>query len=1804
MIQYTIDRIALLQTTSQNYNSTLVVIDPAVQDYQLLVAGVEPTAKVIILDQQQDSITQITTAISQNSITNLQLIAHGSPGSLQLGNITLNLDNFPTYQQQLQNWQVKELLIYACELAAGEIGKTFIAQLHHLTGANIAASEQKVGNSHLGGSWELAVTIGKISSSLKINPEIKENYPNILSEVGLVWAKSFGSSSLDDGTSIKVDSTGNVYIIGSFQATADFDPGSGTFNLTSNGINDIFITKLNSDGSFVWAKNLGSSGSDFGRSIVVDNAANVYTTGRFSGTVDFDPNSGTFNLTSNGSADIFISKLNRDGSFAWAKSLGSSSSDEGNSIAVDSTGNVYTIGSFNGTVDFDPNSGFFNLTSKGSNDIFISKLNSNGSFAWAKSFGSIDLDYGRSIAVDNAGNVYTTGSFNGTVDFDPGNGTFNLTSNGFDNIFISKLNSDGSFAWAKNLGGSGSDRGYSIVVDAMGNIYATGHFSGTTDFDPNNGTFNLTSKGSWDIFISKLNSDGSFGWAKSFGSSNLDIGSSIAVDSTGNVYTTGYFSGTVDFDPGNGTFNLTSNGSNDIFISKLNSDGSFAWAKNLGGSGADSGLSIALDSVGNIYTTGSFQGTADVDPSSDTFIVTSEGNDDIFVVKLGSQTTNINQAPTNLILDIITIAENQPINTVVGNFTSTDPDTANTFTYSLVTGTGDTDNNLFTIVGNELRTNAVFDYETKNSYSIRVRTTDQGGLSFEKQLTIGVSDVNEAPILVTPIADQSAVTGSVFNFQFADNTFSDPDIGDTLTYTATLANGDALPSWLTFDPTTRTFTGTPPTTENISIKVTATDSANASVSDEFTLTINTPSTDDVQLIWAKNLGGSNRDRGNSIAVDSMGNVYTTGYFEGTADFDPGSGTSNLTSNGDRDIFISKLNSNGSFAWAKNLGGSSIDYGNGIAVDSMGNVYTTGYFQNTVDFDPGSGTSNLTSNGYNDIFISKLNSDGSFAWAKNLGGSGPDYGRSIAVDSTGNIYTTGDFYGTVDFDPSSSTFNLTGNGDTDIFISKLNSDGSFAWAKNLGGRNIDYGYSIAVDSVGNVYTTGYFYGTADFDPGSGTFNLTSNGYDDIFISKLNSDGSFAWAKNLGGSSGDYSYSIAVDSVGNVYTTGSFSGTVDFDPGSGTFNLTSNGGYDTFISKLNSDGSFAWAKNLGGSSFDSGYSIAVDSVGNVYTTGYFSDTADFDPGSGTFNLTSNGGYDIFISKLNSDGNFAWAKNLGGSGPDYGRSIAVDSTGNIYATGDFYDTADFDSGSGTFSLTSNGDRDAFIVKLGVPTINTAPTDFILNNGSVAENQPINTVVGNLTTTDPNVGDTFTYSLVVGTGDTDNNLFTIVGNELRTNAVFDYETKNSYSIRVRTTDQSGLFFEKQLTIGVSDVNEAPTLVTPIADQSTVTGSVFNFQFADNTFSDPDIGDSLTYTATLANGDALPSWLTFNSTTRTFTGTPPTADTLSVKVIATDVGNLSSNSVFNLSVASLVSGTPGSDELTSDSSASILNGGDGIDTAIYSTSPAGVTINLATGTGSGGDAQGDTLISIEKIMGSHFNDTLIGNNSGNTFFAGGGDDVLIGGNGTNYFDGGIGNDTLNGGSGSDTLIGGLGNDTLNGNDGNDTLMGDAGADTLNGGNGADRLFGGADNDTLTGGSGNDALNGDAGNDVLTGVNLATFGVGEIDTLNGGIGADTFVLGIATGIFYNDGNNGNRGLGDYARIVDFNLGQGDRVQLSNGLSYYLGASPSGMTSGTGIFIENDGITGLSANDEFIGVLQGVSLTFGQVTTSTTGFTFV
>lgn len=456
--------------------------------------------------------------------------------------------------------------------------------------------------------------------------------------------------------------------------------------------------------------------------------------------------------------------------------------------------------------------------------------------------------------------------------------------------------------------------------------------------------------------------------------------------------------------------------------------------------------------------------------------------------------------------------------------------------------------------------------------------------------------------------------------------------------------------------------------------------------------------------WVNTMGDSLTDEGIAIARDNSGNIYSTGVFWGTVDFDPSSSSFTRTSNGHYDVFIQKMNPAGNIIWAKSFGGSAMDRSTSITIDHVGNIYTIGSFVGTSDFDPGPSQFNLTSAGSTDMFIQKLDATGNFLWAKRVGGTVQDGAYSIATDKQGDVYVTGSFRNTVILPSIGDTLNSLGR--EDIILLKMSQSGNLLWAKSFGGIYGDVADEITLGVANDIYLTGQFQQTVDFDPGSGIFNLNSNGGSDVFVQKLDTAGNFIWAKSFGGSLGDYGHSIKVSKSGNIYLTGVFWGTVDFDPGSGSSILTSNGYSDVFIQKLSNSGALLWAKSFGGAISDYAHAIAVDSLQNVFSIGRFNGVVDFDPGTNAYVDTSSGNTDVYIHHLDANGNFIWVKTFGGTGFDAGHLLIVDDSSNVYSTGYYESTVDFDPGSSVSNHTSNGGRDIYIHKL-KQSINVALQD-----------------------------------------------------------------------------------------------------------------------------------------------------------------------------------------------------------------------------------------------------------------------------------------------------------------------------------------------------------------------------------------------------------------------------------------------------------------------------------------------------------------
>jgi hypothetical protein len=470
---------------------------------------------------------------------------------------------------------------------------------------------------------------------------------------------------------------------------------------------------------------------------------------------------------------------------------------------------------------------------------------------------------------------------------------------------------------------------------------------------------------------------------------------------------------------------------------------------------------------------------------------------------------------------------------------------------------------------------------------------------------------------------------------------------------------------------------------------------------------------DVALAWVNNLGSVGSDKSSNQIVDKYGNVLIVGRFGGTIDFDPGPNISNLSASSGNG-FILKLDPQGNFIWVKQITGAGAFISSVITFDNEGNLYVAGTFGGTLDFDPGATVENRTATTGEDAFVLKLDSSLNFIWFKQYY-SVADWARpeSIAVDTLGNVYVTGNFDGVVDFDPGTSVYNLSASSPSlstfgDMYVQKLDSTGAFQWAIDYGTTSIDIGTHAIVDAAQNLLVAGSFTGTIDFDPGPGVSNLTMTGLNDVVFFKLNPTGNLIWAKRMGGNGRDYINAMKVDEMGNIYTSGTFAGmSADLDPGIPLLSIpnSQSGTADTYIQKLDSACNLIWVKVISGTGDQTGLDLAIDSAHNICVTGEFNHTADFNPGSDSTVLTVAGNYDIFILKLDSLGNFKFAKSFGGTGNDSGTSVSISGNSNVYLEGYFTDTVDFDPSPDTLDLYST-QSNRFLLKL-TPCITTYGVD-----------------------------------------------------------------------------------------------------------------------------------------------------------------------------------------------------------------------------------------------------------------------------------------------------------------------------------------------------------------------------------------------------------------------------------------------------------------------------------------------------------------
>jgi RHS repeat-associated protein len=1094
----------------------------------------------------------------------------------------------------------------------------------------------------------------------------------------LVYSTYLGGSANEQGTGLTVDAQGNAYAVGITRST-NF-PTQNPFQATLRGSWDSFVTKLNAAGSaLVYSTYLGGTTNDEILDVKVDAAGSAVLVGETNAT-DF-PTVNPTQPSNRGDLDGFITKLSPPGSaLIYSSYLGGSGTDEAYAVALDNAGNVYVVGNTS-SANF-PTARPLQGALSGSSDAFVSKFGiappaisvrspSNGTafppgtsvLVSGNASAPVTLN-GRPVdALDGAGNFFTR------VTVAPGQNTFTFTAtDSLGQTATTTLNLNGVQPPAGGIDFTNlaalapnsfqAEYGRTSWQDAENLLHAelavrnTGQYPAETPLLV--GITNIS-----DPTVRVHDPDG----VTPDGIPYFDFSTLVA---DGVLSPTGASDprGITFFDPNRVQFTYDL-----VFLGHLNQAPRVTSVPDV----------EAL--AGKAYTYPVTATDPDGDPLTFSLVTRPNGmtiNPGTGVITwtptaadLGTPDVRVRvedgrggSAEQHYALSVITPPPNRPpvftsvpvVSANVGTAyaypaTASDPD-GDPLTFSLVSGPSGMTVTPTTGAVNWTPTTAQL-----GPQSVTLQVDDGRGGTARQTFTVQVEGQpgNHPPVIVTdPVT--TATPGQTYTYEVDA---VDPD-SDPLTYSLTTA-----PTGMTIDPASGQITwAVPSSTPALGFARTAnatgtargygvvTDAGgNVYATGVFSGTVDldpgagtgiltSSGGENVyvakyapggQLLWAQRMGKSNTSEilQSGIAIDASGAVYVTGGFSGSGDFGPFT----LTSAGGIDIFVAKLDSAGNFVWARRMGGGGQDE-SFIAVDGAGNSYLTGRFRGTATF----GSASLTSNGGYDVFVAKLDPAGNTLWAQGQGNGGEaDIGVGVAADGAGGMYVTGRFAGTVDYGGGAGVLSSVG-GSADGFLERLDATGRPLWVRRVGGTGSDAGDRIAVDGVGDAYVTGSFAGAVAVPLGTGTANLDAgaNTYA-LYVAKVTAAGTFVWAGQLGGSSGASNAiavesHIAVDCASHVYVTGTFTGTQDFDPGSGVFALTSKAGtQDMFLSELDGQGHYLWAGAVGGNGADLGYGIAVDNSGGVVATGVFQQTVDFDPGPGTANRTTTGTQDMFVVRL---------------------------------------------------------------------------------------------------------------------------------------------------------------------------------------------------------------------------------------------------------------------------------------------------------------------------------------------------------------------------------------------------------------------------------------------------------------------------------------------------------------------------------------------------------------------------------------------
>jgi uncharacterized protein (DUF2249 family) len=913
-------------------------------------------------------------------------------------------------------------------------------------------------------------------------------------------------------------------------------------------------------------------------------------------------------------------------------------------VTSDASGNTYATGFFDLNADADAGPPVLRLQSLGGNDLFLSKYNATGVIQFVITVtGPANLTNSR-LALAANGDIILCGRFEQTITLQTTAGSPQaLNSTGGADVFIARYNNQGQLLQAVQVGGAGAFNVLEVNAATNGDIVLIGSFSGTGDVDPGAGNTVLTSTGNnsnTDIYVLRLNSSLNYQLAFSIGSTAADTGDAVAIDGNGNIFIAGSFRGTVDFDTGAGITNLISNGSNaDIFFAKYSTTGTLLFAKKIGGSLNDLVDAIAIDGTGQISLCGAFLGTANFNPNGTFNLIStgaldgffarySDNGDLLYAFKLGS-------TGTDGCLDMRLAGGSLWLAGRFSNQVDFDPG-AGTVSYTSAGGTDGwigkydlatgsyeqawTFGSTLVDLVNSISLNGNGTLQIGGSFSATVDFDPSGAVAMRTS-TLGYS--NGVVIQYTTAGDHvwnNTIGGFLPLFHERPSALGMAPNGEVLLAGNIQGTVDADPA-----NTTALLTGN----FNYSPFV-ASYSSSGQYLRGFTL----------------NTGGFTQLKG--MATDAMGNIIIAGIFNATLDADPGVGVTNLVSAGSTDLFLGRYSATGSLIWAISLGNNLLQQMVDVKTDAQSNIYALGYFDGTMDVDPGVGVTNLVSSGSRDIFLLKFSPDGQLLYANRMGGFQEDLAYCMAVTAAGEAIVGCTFRNTADFDPSANTLNLVSAGATDLAVAKYNTDGSVMWAKRIGSTNTEIINGIAIDAQGNIVATGSYTLLTDFDPDAGVFEMSASANGDAFVWKLTANGTFVWARRILGPGLDIGKAVTILTDGRIVAGGRFAQTSNFDSTNTNLSLTSRGLDDLYLAIYEPTGQFLMAESYGGNDGEDLIALLAAASNKLYLTGYtYSNIFDADGQQGNQILGAINGEDIIVTEyqwaISQGTEFNWTGNV---------------------------------------------------------------------------------------------------------------------------------------------------------------------------------------------------------------------------------------------------------------------------------------------------------------------------------------------------------------------------------------------------------------------------------------------------------------------------------------------------------------------------------------------------------------------------------